>query len=284
MVFIKILFSFISVTLIGGALGIGLAFAARMLAVKKDERVSIVEEILPGSNCGACGFPGCSGYAEGIVNEDAEITLCSPGGPTVLAKLAEIMGKEADSMGEKMVAQVHCRGNRDTSTYTYNYEGLNDCNAMQALYKGDKDCKYSCMAGSSCIKVCPVDAIGRDNKNRIWVDKELCISCEKCVVVCPTGVMQMIPYSADAIVACNSLDKGGKVKKYCSVGCIGCKICEKKSEEGGFVVENFLAIINYEMKGDRSAAMKSCPTKCIISAETAELTIEKAEEKLKVNE
>ncbi|MCK5674457.1 MAG: RnfABCDGE type electron transport complex subunit B [Spirochaetales bacterium] len=284
MVLIKILFSFISVTLIGGVLGIGLAIAARILAVKKDERVSKVEEILPGANCGACGFPGCSGYAEGIVNEEADITLCSPGGSEVLDKIAELMGQEAGSVGEKMVAQVHCRGNRDTSTYTYNYKGLNDCNAMQAMYKGDKDCKYGCLAGGSCIKVCPVDAISRDEKNRIWVNKDLCISCEKCVVVCPTGVMQMIPYSADAIVACNSLDKGGKVKKYCSVGCIGCKICEKKSAEGGFVVENFLATIDYDKKGDRSGALQACPTKCIISSKDAGLEIVEKKDTQKVNE
>jgi len=284
MILIKILFSFISVTLIGGALGIGLAVAARILAVKKDERVSKVEEILPGANCGACGFPGCSGYAEGIVNEDADISLCSPGGSEVLAKIAELMGVEAGDVGEKMVAQVHCRGNRDTSTYTFNYKGLNDCNAMQAMYKGDKDCKYGCLAGGSCIKVCPVDAISRDEKNRIWVNKDLCISCEKCVAVCPTGVMQMIPYSADVIVACNSLDKGGKVKKYCSVGCIGCKICEKKSADGGFVVENFLATIDYEKKGERVSAMNACPAKCIISAEDAGLNIGVLEEKQKVNE
>ena len=284
MVLLKIFFSFISVTLIGGVLGIGLAIAARILAVKKDERVANVEEILPGANCGACGFPGCSGYAEGIVNEDADITLCSPGGAEVLAKIAELMGKEAGDVGEKMVAQVHCRGNRDTSTYTYNYKGLNDCNAMQAMYKGDKDCKYGCLAGGSCIKVCPVDAISRDEKNRIWVDKDLCISCEKCVAVCPTGVMQMIPYSSDVIVACNSLDKGGKVKKYCSVGCIGCKICEKKSPEGGFVVENFLATIDYNNKGDRVAALKACPAKCIVSSVDAGLNVDLIEEKQKVNE
>ncbi len=284
MIIIKIFYAFISVTLMGGILGIGLAIAARLLAVKKDERVADIEEILPGANCGACGFPGCSGYADGIVNEDADITLCSPGGSKVLAKIAELMGKEASDPGQKMVAQVHCRGNRDTSTYTYNYEGLNDCNAMQAMYKGDKDCKYGCLAGGSCIKVCPVDAISRDEKNRIWVNKDLCISCEKCVVVCPTGVMQMIPYGSDAIVACNSLDKGGKVKKYCSVGCIGCKICEKKSPDGGFVVENFLATIDYDQKGDRTGAMKGCPAKCIISAENASLEIKKIEDKQKVNE
>ncbi len=284
MVLINILLSFISVTLIGGALGIGLAIAAKILAVKKDERVSQVEEILPGANCGACGFPGCSGYAEGIVNEEADITLCSPGGSEVLEKIAELMGQAAGSLSEKMVAQVHCRGNRDTSTYTFNYKGLNDCNAMQAMYKGDKDCKYGCLAGGSCIKVCPVDAIRRDDKNRIWVDKDQCISCEKCVAVCPTGVMQMIPYSADVIVACNSLDKGGKVKKYCSVGCIGCKICEKKSAEGGFIVESFLATIDYDNKGDRIAALQACPVKCIISSEDAGLNITKDGEKQKVNE
>jgi len=283
MIFIKILYSFLSVTLIGGVLGIGLAIAAKILAVKKDERSADIEEILPGANCGACGYPGCSGYAEGIVNGGAEITLCSPGGSEVRDKIAEIMGMEAGEASEKMVAQVHCRGNRDTSTYTFNYKGLNDCNAMQAMYKGDKDCKYGCLAGGSCIKVCPVDAIGRDDKNRIWVNKELCISCEKCVDVCPTGVMQMIPYSADVIVACNSLDKGGKVKKYCSVGCIGCKICEKKSPEGGFVVENFLATINYDMKGQRSEAMKACPAKCIISSDTAERILVEVKEMNKVD-
>lgn len=284
MILIKILFSFISVTLIGGVLGIGLAIAARILAVTKDEKVSKVEEILPGANCGACGFPGCSGYAEGIVNEEADITLCSPGGPEVLKKIADLMGMEAEAAGEKMVAQVHCRGNRDTSTYAFNYLGLNDCNAMQSMYNGDKDCKYGCLAGGSCIKVCPVDAISRDKSNRIWVDKDLCISCEKCVTVCPTAVMKMIPYSADVIVACNSLDKGGKVKKYCSVGCIGCKICEKKSVEGGFLVENFLATIDYDKDGDRIAALQACPAKCIVSSKDAGFEVEKNEEKQKVNE
>ncbi len=96
--------------------------------------------------------------------------------------------------------------------------------------------------------------------------------------------MQMIPYSSDVIVACNSLDKGGKVKKYCSVGCIGCKICEKRSADGGFVVENFLATINYNEKGDRSGALQGCPAKCIISAEDAGLNIKTIKDKQKVDE
>ena len=96
------------------------------------------------------------------------------------------------------------------------------------------------------------------------IDKDKCISCGKCVDVCPTGVMQWLPYNADRFVACNSTDKGPVVRKYCKVGCIGCKICAKKSPEGGFVIENFLARVDFEQTGEREQAAAACPTKCII--------------------
>ncbi len=281
---LKIVFSFLSVTLLGGLLGVGLAVAAKLLAVKKDERIGEVESILPGANCGACGYPGCSGYAEAVVNEGASLTLCSPGGAEVAEKIAKIMGQSVEVSATKMVAQVHCRGTRDTSKYAFDYNGLADCNAMMILYGGDKECKYGCLQGGSCIAVCPVDAIGRDEKNRIWVDKDRCISCGKCIDVCPTNVMKWVPYDADYIVACNSKDKGAKTRKYCTVGCIACKICEKKSGDGGFIVEDFLAHIEYDMKGDRTAAVESCPAKCIISTKTAKAEIDEVKETVKVND
>jgi len=281
---LKILYAFLSVTILGGLLGVGLAFAAKLLAVKKDERVELVESVLPGLNCGACGYPGCSGYAAGIVKEEAPLTLCSPGGAEVAKKIAEIMGQTVEVSTEKMVAQVHCRGTRDTSKTAFNYKGIADCNAMMILYSGDKECKYGCLQGGSCIDVCPVDAIGRDDLNRIWVDKDICISCGKCIDVCPTHVMKWVPYDADYIVACNSQDKGALVRKYCSVGCIGCKICEKKSGEGGFIVENFLAHIDYSNKGDRTAAVTSCPSKCIISTATAAPEVQESKETIEVND
>ena len=74
----------------------------------------------------------------------------------------------------------------------------------------------------------------------------------------------MIPYSATHVVDCNSHDKGPAVKKACKVGCIGCKMCEKKSPEGGFVVDNFLASIDYSKTGERDTACASCPSKCIV--------------------
>ena len=266
----RVIYAFLSVGVLGGLLGLALAYAAKVFAVKKDERVGSLEEILPGVNCGACGYPGCAGYAEAIVVEDADMTLCSPGGPDVAAKIGEIMGTEVSVSGEKMVAQIMCRGTRETSKTRFEYDGIEDCNAMHSSYGGDKTCPYGCLALGSCIKVCPTDAISKTPAGYLVVDRDKCISCGKCIDVCPTGVIKMIPYSAREIVACNSTDKGGVVRKYCSVGCIGCKMCEKKSPEGGFVVENFLAKIDYSVEGSRAEAIEVCPAKCIIDLDAAE--------------
>ena len=110
------------------------------------------------------------------------------------------------------------------------------------------------------------------------MDKDVCISCGKCIEVCPTDVMKWVPYDADYIVACNNTEPAKLVRKYCKVGCIACKICEKKSPEGGFVVENDLSTIDYSITGDRSAAAEKCPPKCIIPVTAREIPEVPAEE------
>lgn len=261
----KVLYSFISVGALGAILGLGLAIASRALAIKKDEKLEQLENALPGLNCGACGYAGCSSYAEALLGDETDLTKCSPGGSETAKELARLLGQSVEVSAEKKVAQVHCRGGRTKAKQQYQYSGIQDCNAAYLLYKGDKECKFGCIGLGSCIEVCPVDAIDYDDEGLVWVSKEKCIACGKCIDVCPTGVMKWIPYDADYMVACSSTDKGGAVKKYCEVGCIGCKLCEKKAPEGGFTVENFLARIDYTQNGDREPARQACPTKCIIS-------------------
>jgi len=270
MAMIKVLYAFLSVAVLGGVLGIALAVASKFLSVKKDKRIAEAAEILPQLNCGACGYAGCSGYAEAIVLEGESLTLCSPGGPDVAKAMADFMGVKIEISEEKKVAQVFCRGGAKTSQYAFDYKGLTDCNALYSLYKGNKVCKYGCLGLGSCMSVCPADAISYDKEGLVWVDKDKCISCGKCIEVCPTGVMKWLPYSADYMVACSSKDKGALVRKYCTVGCIGCKMCEKKSPEGGFAVEDFLARIEYSEEGDRSAAYEACPPKCIVKITNVE--------------
>lgn len=261
---LKIILSFLIVGVLGGLLGLGLAYAFERLKVKTDKRVDELLEVLPGLNCGACGYAGCSGYAEALVKEEESVlTKCSPGGAEAAQGIGELLGQSVELPARKMVAFVHCGGSRDKANKVFEFSGLDDCNARSIYFGGEKECKYGCLGGGSCVKVCPVNAISYTGNGLVKVDKDKCISCGKCVSVCPTGVMKMIPYDADYIVACNSKDKGAKVRKYCSVGCIGCKICTKKSPDGGFVVEDFLASIDYSKTGSREEAAEACPAKCI---------------------
>jgi electron transport complex protein RnfB len=263
---IRIVYALGSVAGLGIFLGVGLAFAARLLSVRKDERVEAIEKLLPGANCGACGFAGCAAYAAEVVGGETALNMCTVGGQGVAKQIADILGVEYEAREElKRVTQVHCRGGRATAEYTFEYTGVEDCVALYALYGGNKVCKYGCLALGSCIRVCPVDAIHYDAEGLVWVNKEICISCGRCVDVCPTGVMQWLPYEADVLVACNSKDKGAQVRKYCKVGCIACKICEKKSPEGGYKVEDNLSRIDYKATGERGEAVGACPTKCIVS-------------------
>lgn len=263
---VRIAYALASVAGLGILLGLGLAFASRLLAVRRDERVEAIEKALPGANCGACGFAGCAAYAAEIVGGEVALDLCTVGGPDVAAQVAEIMGAAYESAAAgKRVPQVHCRGGESAAERAFQYSGVADCVALYALFGGNKVCKYGCLGLGSCIAVCPVDAIYYDAEGLVWVNKEICISCGQCVKVCPTGVMQWLPYEADYLVACNSKDKGGQVRKYCKVGCIACKICEKKSPEGGYKVDENLSRIDYQIAGDRREGAEACPTKCIVT-------------------
>lgn len=262
-IILSIIVAIVAIGLLGAFLGAILSFASDKLKVEEDLRIKNLEEILPGYNCGACGFSGCSGYANAIINDGEVINKCTPGGPDLLGTISELLGVEAGSV-EKMVAQVHCRGGQGTAVDHYKYDGISDCNAKFQLYSGDKLCKYGCLGDGSCMDVCPVDAIGRDEKGLIWVDKELCIGCEKCVDICPTKVIKMIPYDSDYIVACSSEEKGKVVKSKCSVGCIACNICVRKFPDKGFVIDKNLSSVDHSIKTERSDVATACPAKCII--------------------
>lgn len=254
----------IPLSLMGLIFGLILAVAAKFLEVKKDERLEKITQALPGINCGACGFAGCAVYAAAVATGKTDLTLCLPGGKKVAETLADLLDRKVEYRHERMVAQVCCKGGKGKALFKYIYDGLADCNALHALYGGNKVCPYGCLGEGSCIRVCPVEAITYDGQGLVWVNKERCIQCGKCLAICPTHVIQYIPYTADYFVACNSTDKAITVKKYCSVACTGCTLCENKSPAGGFKIDNFLARIDYSKTGERVTAAKSCPAQCII--------------------
>jgi len=249
---------------IGLVCGVALALAARFLAVKEDPRIAAVTELLPGANCGGCGYAGCADYARAIVVDGAAINLCAPGGQETLDRLAAYLGQEAEA-GEKKVALVLCGGDAGKAPRRYAYNGVADCAAAHAVAGGDKICAYGCLGYGSCARVCPTGAIAIRDGLAV-VDPALCISCGACVKACPRNLIQLVPVSQDVHVLCSSNDKGPVVKKACSVGCIGCRLCVKLGGDA-FEMDGFLAHRRYhesldEETGDK--AVDKCPGHCIV--------------------
>ena len=238
-----------------------LAIASEKLAVKVDVRVKDVLGILPGINCGACGQPGCEGYAEAVVAGTSEITLCSPGGPEVVEGLAAYLGVEAEA-GERLVAFCHCKGGTDTE-WKFNYDGVPTCGAASLIANGPIACNYGCIGFYDCIAACKYDAFAIAPNGMPVVIPENCVACKACVEACPRGLLDMVPVSAQVHILCSNLDKAKAVKEVCKVGCIGCTRCVKKCASGAFSMREGLAVIDYAGGEIGIEPVEVCPVEVI---------------------
>lgn len=247
---------------VGFVCAMALAMAARFLAVEEDPRVEEAVELLPGANCGGCGFAGCADYAKATVVQRAEINLCTPGGADVLKSLSALLGVEATA-AEKQAAIVLCGGDATNAPRRSAYNGVADCTAANAVGGGDKICEYGCLGYGSCARACPSGAIELRNGLAI-VHPELCISCGACVRTCPRQLIKMIPAARAIHVLCSSRAKGPVVKKACTVGCIGCSICAKLAEDDAIQMEGPLAVVDYSKELDNEKVVEKCPGKCIV--------------------
>lgn len=251
------------VGVVGLVVGLFLGIAAISFKVEVDEREEAILEVLPGNNCGGCGYAGCSGLAAAIVKGEAPVNACPVGGENVGNKVAEIMGVEAGS-SNKQVAFVHCKGDCNKAKIDYKYYGVEDC-AMVSFVPGGgpKSCNYGCLGFGNCVKACPFDAIHIVDGIAV-VDKEACKACGKCVVACPKNLISLVPYDAKHIVACSSKDKGPVAMKACDVACIGCGLCKKNCPNEAIEVVDFHAVIDQEKCTKCGKCAEVCPKKCIL--------------------
>ena len=255
----------ISAVLSLGGIGLvaaaALGMAARRFAVEVDPREAAILELLPGVNCGACGFAGCSGYARALVKGEVPPELCPPGGPEVTVKLANLLGMTA-TLSEPQVAVVFCQGDNRKAKAKYRYRGLADCAAAQRLADGPKLCPGGCLGLGSCERACPFGAVEMTADGLAVISRERCTGCRKCVAACPRQVIRMVPVADAVQVLCNSHDAGAVVRKYCAVGCIACQICVKTAPEAYHVEERLAAVVPGQSDAARQGLAK-CPTHCI---------------------
>ena len=249
-------------TILGIVFGLILAFASKVFAVEKDPREEAIAEILPGANCGGCGYPGCGGYASSVVKGIAPVNACAPGGAELAEKIAAIMGVEVE-VGARKIAQVRCTGKGFDKT-RYDYVGLSSCLAMSRVSSGPLQCSYACLGGGDCEAVCKFDAIKIED-GVAKVDFHNCVACGVCVDACPKHIIHIVPLNAKKYleIPCSSLDKGPVTRKVCDNGCIGCRLCVKACPKEAIVMDGFLAKVDYEKCIGCGLCSRACPRQLI---------------------
>lgn len=259
----SVLLSVLLLAGVGLAAGVLLSVAAKVFAVPVDKKAEDIEAILPGANCGGCGYSGCAGYAAALSSgETTDTGRCGPGGAEAAAKISAYLGVESGSF-EKTCAVVRCNGTDKVAVHKMEYAGVSSCVMADRLYGGEKSCMYGCMGLGDCVRACPYGAI-RICDGTARVSPAVCRSCGKCVAACPKGLIEILPVgSVRAVVLCKNKDRGNLTRKECENGCIGCMKCVKACEVGAVKVENFCATVDASKCTGCGKCAEGCPTGAI---------------------
>ncbi|MDD5456607.1 MAG: RnfABCDGE type electron transport complex subunit B [Candidatus Margulisbacteria bacterium] len=258
--------SVILLALLGLGLGIFLAYSSQKFKVEKDPKIEKLEEALPGSNCGACGYPGCSGLAEALAKGEAAYDACKAGGSTTADKVCAVLGKDIQNeKSEKQFAYIRCKGmGKDVAKEKFTYIGIDSCLMAMQTGGGWKECSYGCLELGDCVKACIFDALKINKQGYPEVNVAKCTACGLCVKACPKNLITMIGLKDKTyLVGCQSKDKGSVVRNVCKIGCIGCGLCVKACKYHAIKLENALAEIDQTKCKFCGECVKVCPQKTI---------------------
>jgi Na+-translocating ferredoxin:NAD+ oxidoreductase RNF subunit RnfB len=257
--------------LVLGAVGLFFGFVIAMVNKKfrvwEDPRIDGVEDLLPSTNCGACGQPGCRAFAEAAVLGKVQPSECTVMGEEDIADVAAYLGVDAGE-ATKRVARLLCAGGSSVAVQNSNYAGLSTCKAAASVAGGGKGCNWGCLGLADCEECCDQDAIYMNDDDLPVVIPELCTACNDCVEACPKDLFELMPMDYKLIVQCKNLLKGDAAEDLCSVACNSCNRCVADSEPGVIEMIDNLAVVNYE-KNELAdpKAIERCPTGAIVWVE-----------------
>lgn len=252
---------------VGLFFGFLIAMVNKKFQVWEDPRIDGVEELLPSTNCGACGQPGCRAFAEAAVAGKVQPSGCTVMGPEDIADVAAFLGVDAGE-ANKRVARLLCAGGKGQAVQNSYYAGLETCKAAAAVAGGGKGCNWGCLGLADCEASCDFDAIFMNDDDLPVVLPDLCTACGDCVEACPKDLFELMPIEQKLIVQCKNLLKGDAAEDLCSVACNTCNRCVADSEPGVIEIIDNLAVINYE-KNELTdpKAISRCPTGAIVWVE-----------------
>ncbi|MDR2390078.1 MAG: RnfABCDGE type electron transport complex subunit B [Planctomycetota bacterium] len=255
----------IVMAVLGALLALALAVASKRFAVETNPLAGQIGSVLPGANCGGCGYAGCAGYAEAVALKGADPTLCAPGGVKVGMAIAKILGIEIDGAKARPVSLCHCQ-HKHVKTVAI-YSGIQTCRgaSLFGLGGGWLDCRYGCLGYGDCFNACPFRAIRMGPDKRPMVDETRCTGCKKCVIACPRSLMAVEPVDKYVHVLCHNRDKGPMANKICVHACISCKRCEKVCPVQAIAVPNNLAEIDYAKCVSCGKCVDACPHKVLVN-------------------
>ena len=245
---------------IGIFIAVALNFAGDKFYVESNEKADRIRDLLPGNNCGGCGYAGCDTLAEAIAAGAAEPNSCPM--CAEVEQISGICGVTAREK-EKKVAFVACAGDCSSASNIGIYHGAENCSAAKAVQQnGGKACRYGCMGFGSCADVCPFDAIQVHNGVAV-VQEQLCSGCGQCVKACPNHLISLIPAEPAVKIYCSSPEKGLAVKQVCTAGCLGCGLCEKNCPQQALSMNGALPVLDYNLCSDCRICVEKCPVNAI---------------------
>lgn len=257
-------------TALGLLLSLVLALVARKFRVDEDPRIDEIEKLMPGANCGGCGFAGCRAFADAAVKApNLDNNYCPVGGNEVMKKVAAVLGYEIKEQ-EPRVAVLRCSGSCDKRPSINEYDGLKSCKVKAALYSGDTACSFGCLGCGDCAQACQFGCISMDSTTGLPViDQSRCTACGACVKACPKHLLELRLKGTTARnerrvwVSCSNKDKGGVARKACSAACIGCSKCVKVCKFDAVTVVDNLAFIDSAKCKACGQCVFECPTGAI---------------------
>lgn len=245
-------------------LGSTLGFFREFFKVEEDPLIGTIREVLPGANCGACGFPGCDAYATAITSGQAEINKCSVGGKETAEKLSAIMGVKVSMV--PVVAVLACQGSQEHAPLKGNYTGIPSCAGAKLSAGGTKLCAWGCLGYGDCTAVCQFNALSMGEKGLPRVDYTKCTGCKLCIAECPQQLLREVPRERQgAAVLCSNRNQiKAMVLKTCKKGCIKCELCVKNCPEKCIAMENGIPLVDYTKCSSCGTCISKCPTKAFV--------------------